>query len=431
MPLWRLGKLRESLTVSSETYKKQVLRYLAAKGYYLNAGSDVEATFADSMLMKKGERREYWLEIKATDISLGDSAFISQLAKYLAAYLSRASRSRFRMIIACYKFTNLALFEKVYDRLDQEAITSLVGEMLEVSEPDDRSIIENANAKHIVRFFEDTIVIESDFRGLDIAQEKVKPAPPAKPNLSEAEYAAEVMTNFGDVSPLKGSDQLFLNLFKLDLPSRIHVARTTYTSVEDIFAEKQKVRFPFFDLEKGLILSFDEFKRNNPLSDFVLVNTISSFDLASFIKNENNVYIITKILNRWIRNRCRKKRLKFDERTRAYYYPRAIQGEGLVTAGWKPKLKFSIRELTKPMKSEGRTNFWVHRAAQISATLFCGEFYVRIKPRFLFSSDGENLFEGTRSSRLDRKFRKSNYSRNINQLYDVRFWCQHVFPESA
>ena len=111
MPFERLGKLRESLTINSEQYKKYVLRYLEARGYVVKATSDVEATFADAILTRKGENRDYWLEIKDTTVSLADSDFLAQLADYLAAYLSRNKEKRFKMILACDKVVNISLFE--------------------------------------------------------------------------------------------------------------------------------------------------------------------------------------------------------------------------------------------------------------------------------------------------------------------------------
>jgi len=54
-----MGKLRESLTVSAEVYKKHILRYLFARGYYLKADSDLEASFADAILTRKEETRNY------------------------------------------------------------------------------------------------------------------------------------------------------------------------------------------------------------------------------------------------------------------------------------------------------------------------------------------------------------------------------------
>jgi hypothetical protein len=35
---------------------------------------------------------------------------------------------------------------------------------------------------------------------------------------------------------------------------------------------------------------------------------------------------------------------------------------------------------------------------------------------------------GSDADKKDQKFRKFN--RNANQLYDARFWCRHVFPET-
>ena len=110
MPFERLGKVRESLTINSELYKKHIIRYLEARGYYVKASSDVEGTFADTILTRKGDTRDYWLEVKATTISLNDSDFLEQLAKYLASYLSRTKENRFRMIIACYQTINTAFY---------------------------------------------------------------------------------------------------------------------------------------------------------------------------------------------------------------------------------------------------------------------------------------------------------------------------------
>jgi hypothetical protein len=264
MPLERMGKLRESLTVSSELYKKHVLRYLEGRGYYVKASSDVEATFADAILNRKGEQREYWLEVKETSVSLSDSSFLEQLAKYLAEYLSRTSGNRFKMMLACYRIVDAPLFKKVFVKFESEAINDIITKMLELSDPDIRAVIDDASSEDIKRFFEDATIIEADLKDLEFAQEKIKPTPPTQPSLSEAEYASKVMAEFGDVSPLASPDKIFLNLFSLDIPSRIHFAKTSYRTVNDIFAEKPNTPFPAFDLDNGQICSFNEYVKENP-----------------------------------------------------------------------------------------------------------------------------------------------------------------------
>jgi len=431
MPLERLGKLRESLTVSSELYKKHILRYLEGREYYtVKASSDVEATLADAILSRRDEKREYWLEVKETSVSLGDADFLRQMAKYLAEYLSRTPENRFKMILACCQLVNAPLFKRVYDQLEPEAINEIVTKMLKLSDLATRTVIEHSSSKDINEFFEDTTVKETDLRYLLFVQEKIKPTPPTNPTLPEAEYASKVMAEFGDVSPLKSPDRMFLNIFKLEIPSKIHVAETTYRASNEIFAEKPNATFPAFDLGNGQVCSFDAFVEENPLSSFIVSDSVVSINLEKFVEHENNESIVIKILNRWIKNRCRRMGLVFDERTNAHYYPRDANGDGLVTVKWKAPTKESTRELTKPMKNGGKTHFWVHRSAVISAQKFWGKYYVRIKPRFLFSSDGMSLYDGPKSDKLDRKFRKSKYSHNLNQFYDVLFWYRHVFPET-
>ena len=430
MPVERIGKLRESLTVNSEEYKKHLLRYLVGRQYYkVKASSDVEATFPDVILTRKGEKREYWLEVKATDVSLGDSDFLKQLAKYLAEYLARTPENRFKMILACYRLVDAQFFDKVFTQFDAETINSLINKMRDLSDPQTKAIIEHASPEELKKFFEETTVKEADLKGLEFAEAKVTPSPPAKPSIEEADYANSVASKFGDVSPLKESDRLFLNLFQLNLPSQILIAKTTYKSSAGIFAENPKT-YPPFDLRDDQIFSFHDFSLDNPLSDFIMPGTAVLLNLAEFIKDNNNEYIVKIIINRWIKQRCKKMGLEFDKRTKTYYYPRKFSDEGLITARWKPKFRFSVRELTRPMKSDGKTNYWVHRGAVISATVFCGEFHVQIRPRFLFSLDGLSIMEGSEADKRDRKFRKSKYNRNPNQLYDVRFWCRHVFPET-
>ena len=237
------------------------------------------------------------------------------------------------------------------------------------------------------------------------------------------------MKNFGDIAPYQGRDILYLSLFDLELPSNILVADARCSSAKTLFAKNPRLSFYPFELRDRKIFTFHKLNETNPLSKFVSLDKVTATELSDFTKNENNQNVVKIIVNRWIKRRCRKNHLNFDDRTKAHYYPRTNYGEGIVTAKWKPKAKTSVRELTRPMKKNGITNFWVHRATSASCINFCGKFYIQIRPRFLFSSDGFNLYDGTKSSRFDRYFRKSKFNRNLNQLYDVRFWAQRIFPE--
>lgn len=430
MPIWHIGKRREALTGNSEVYKKQIIHFLEKRGFYLKASSDVEATFADCILTRKGENREYWLEAKATMISLGDGSFLSQLGKYLAEYVSRTPKNRFKLIIACYRLSNLGLFKRVFDEFEAPTVKDMLESIVKAVEANEKAILNGANLTDIKQFLEDTTVIEANPAELQTAETKISPIPPVTPSFSDAEYATEVLKKFGDVEPLKDSDWAFLNLFQLSIPSKLCMGKTPYPSAKSIFDEKPNAPFPAFHLENGQIYSFDEMNKNTLLCDFVDLDSCTFTDLEDFVKNESSRHIITLILNRWIKIKCKLKRLKFDSETHSYYHPKKPNDDSPISVGWTPRFKYSVRELTKPMMINGKVNYWVHRAAEIHARRFWDDYYVQIRPRFLFSPDGTYLFEGWRRDELDRAFRKSIYNRNLNRLYDVLFWYRYVFPEA-
>ena len=430
VPIWQIGKRREALTGNSEVYKKQVTRYLRKRGYYVKASSEVEGIFADCILTKKDEAREYWLEAKATRISLGETKMLAQLGKYLAEYAKRSPANRFRMIIACYSITNPILFEQLFEHLESKTIEKLRIRIAEASKLKAKVIITRASQKDIRMFFEETIVIVANPHELKLAEEKISPSVPVTPTLSDAEYAGEILKKFGDIKPSQAKDLICLNLFELSLPKKLFIGKTPYRTAKSMFHEKPRVIFPSFLLEKGKLYSFQKMRKNSVLGEFVDPEPVAEIDVEEFDKDKNGERIVVRMLNLWIRNECRRMGLWFDTRTQAYYLPKKGGDENPITAVWKPRSRFSKRELTKPMMTDGKINYWVHRAAEIFARKFWGAYYMQIRPRWLFSSDGIYLFEGPRADRLDRAFRKSIYNRNLNQLYDVLFWFRYIFSET-
>lgn len=126
------------------------MRYWVGRQYYsVKASSDVEATFPDVILTRKGEKQEYWLEVKAMAISLGNSMFLRQLSQYLAEYLYRTPDNRFKLIIACYKLVDAQFFDKIFTQFDTEAITGLIKKMCDLSTPKIKATIENASSEEL------------------------------------------------------------------------------------------------------------------------------------------------------------------------------------------------------------------------------------------------------------------------------------------
>lgn len=430
MPIWHIGKRREALTGNSEVYKKEILRFLSKRGYYLKADSYVEATFADSVLTKKGEVREYWLEAKATKVSLHDKDILAQIGKYLAAYLRRTPENRFQMILACYNITDSRFFNQIFELLDSDVIEQLAIDVKQASNSKVQATLEKAKSEDIVRFFEDATLIIANPSDLKIAEEKITPSVPKTPTLPEAQYATQVLQRFGDIEPLSSIDTIYLNLFKLSIPQVLYYGDTPYRDPKTVFYEKPNIIFPAFVLYNGRMLSFWQLDEESLLSKFVYPDSVTEVSVDDFDRNEKNRWIIIRLLNLWIKGDAKRLGLHYDRRTQAYYFPRRGDDEVPTIIGWRPKSRFSRRELTKPMKTDGKINYWVHRAAEIFAKKFWGTYYLQIRPRWLFSSDGRNMLEGPRADKLDRAYRKSIYNRNLNQLYDVLFWFRFIFSET-
>ena len=138
---------------------------------------------------------------------------------------------------------------------------------------------------------------------------------------------------------------IYLNIFNLEIPPKVFLAKTSYKTSNDIFAEKPTVSFPAFDLSNNHIITFDSFTKDNPLSDFIDPENVMEVEFERFIESYDSAGIAVKILNRWIRGHCRKLGLIFDNRTKAYYYPKDANGEGLVNKTWKAPKKESTRSL--------------------------------------------------------------------------------------
>ncbi len=430
VPIWHIGKRREALTGNSEVYKKHLVRFLEKRGYYLKASSDVEATFADCILTKKDDAREYWVEAKATTISLGEKSFLQQLGKYLSEYVIRTSENRFIMILACYNIRNTEIFEQIFGKFDLKAIEKTRNNIIEVCESPVKEKISHANLESVRKFFEDTIVIVANPSELKIAEEKITPSVPQTPTMSDAEYASEILKKFGDVKPIKARDIIRSSLFQFSMPRDLYIGNTPYRTVKAIFNEKTNVSFPPFYMEKNKLYSFSKMTADTLLGKFVDSDSVVIVNIKEYDKDPNNERVVIRILNYWIRNECRRLGLRFDNRTRAYYFPKRIIDENPITIPWKPKSRFSRREVTRPMMTEGKINFWVHRASEIYARKFWENYYMQIKPRWLFSSDGRYLLDGERTDRLDRAFRRSIYNRNLNQMYDILFWYRYIFSET-
>ena len=431
MPIRRLRGRREALTINSEQYKQKIIKYLEARGFFVLESSDTESIFPDVIFQHQFQHVENWLEVKATSVSLGDSDFIKQLASYLYEYLIRTVENRFKFWLAAYKLTSDS-FEKVFNDFNENEIKELIKKMVSVSDEDASRILIGASFYEIRQFFETSQIIEGYPQDIDLSREKISPEPPEKPRFDDIKYASMIMKNYDDIEPIDIEHSGYVNLFPLKLPKFISIASSPFSNPSDIFNTLPNVDFPPFRLINKMMYTFENYEESI-LRQFINIQTIERIELYSWINlDEKDEYILSTILNRWIRSCCRDMGMWLDKRTYAFYFPKSKGSIRALSKTWiTPRGIKKSRRVTKPYKKDEKVNFWSHRSAQIKSIKKWGNYYLLIRPRWLFSENGLTILEGDKADKLDRLFRKSLFNRNKNRLYDTLFWYDLLFKHTT
>ncbi|MDP2928456.1 MAG: hypothetical protein Q8O01_00135 [Candidatus Omnitrophota bacterium] len=413
----------------SELYKKKVLRYLDARDFYVEKDSSIEGIFADLILKKKNDDKEYWLETKAAVIDINDKDFLVEMGKYLNDYLLNLDKVKFILAVRGFKDSKQA--NLLFNKSDEEYLKEYVQKIIAVSNKEIINVISNASLKNIKKFFKGSDVLlgtEQDFQN---ALEKIHTPIPIKPNIIEAEYSSELLKRYNKSSLIKTEDPLFSNLIKLNIPETIFCADSKYRTVRAMFESYPGIRFPDFRLLNGKIYSFYSIEKNSELKLIAINDNILEENIKEWDKDIDNTNIILYLLYKWINEILYKKGLKKDERTDSYYFVKENIDTSPKTIYWvTPNNRKVPRDVIIPMKNDEGVNFWTHRAVNIGIRKLWDSYYIQIDPRWLFSSNGFLLYDGEKIDRLDRFYRKSNFNRNYNQYYDFLFWKTYLFPEN-
>jgi len=431
LPIVHLGKRREALFGKAELYKKKVVEYLETRGYYPQMDSFVEGTLADCILSRKARDREYWLEAKATTISLYDAKFASELGKYLAAYLTRSPENRFKMLLAVYDYRRRDVFEAIYNELDEVAINDLITFIVKVADTNVKKVIRKADDKIIRQFFEDTEVYRATLQGFEEAIEEILPRPPVKPRLTDVKYAAEVLNRYRTNYPLEKKDVLLSNLFTVKLPDSMYIAPTSFASKMEIFKRHPEVIFPNFRLVGKKIYSFHPFSAESHLGKMFNVPAVRKVGLKEWDTTNDTTNIVLFLVYRRINNLCRKKALSYDDRTESYFFSDYPPRKYPKFVSWKKEGRTSSRRVIAPVRREGTLYYYQHRAVRIAVRRLWGDYFIHLTPRWIFSGDCYTPYPGELSDKLDRAYRKSKFTQNRNKLNDVLFWAWYLFAEGS
>jgi hypothetical protein len=432
LSITNLGKQREALTGSTEFYKKKLIEYLeVSRGLIPKMDSFIEGTLADCILTDKSSKTEYWLEAKATTVSLGKADFVAELAKYLSAYLNKSPQNRFKMIIGVQDYRNKEYFRKIYQELDEPSLKKLVEFLIKVADKSSKEIIKKANFSDIKKFFEDTEIIRATSQKLQDAIDQRRPKPPLRPKLPDAKYAVDVLDRYKKNEPLEEEDFLISNLFQLKLPKEIFISETPFNTERDFLRLNPEIMPPPIRIVGKKAYSFFEIKPQTPLGIALKAQFTKKAEISKWDDLKDKRNIILFLLHRWIEDLCYEKGLSFDERTERYFYSDEYPRKYPKTMHWKSQ-RTNVRDVITPVKREdGTVYYYAHRAVQILIRRLWGEYFVQLVPGRVFTGDCYTPYPSSISDKLDRAYRKSNFTRNRNQLNDVLFWSKLLFPEKS
>jgi len=417
--------MREALPSTGAYYKRKALEYLSARNFYVYKNSDVEGTFEDAILKRKDDDVIYLLETKATKVNIKNEIFVKEFIKYFIKTTDDSLEKR-KFILIALDFSDNQ-YKSLFEDGIAEEINKYIEFILKYSNNEQSDIIRNVTNDKIIAFFKESEIITADERTLEIATEKIIKKPPIKPTISDAEYSAILIKKYNENKLIHEKDILYSNLIELNMPNFIYIADSKYNYKKEIFDSYKSIRFPFFQLI------------NKKIYTFCLINEKTNFklicDLESVTKEKlSNLYdkietrnIILYLLYKWVESVCFDKKLKYDDRTESYYFIKKSTNDRPYSITWKARNKKTSRDVIIPMKSKEKINFWSHRAVKIDIYYIWNNFCLQINPRWLFSSDGMHLLDGDKIDKLDRRYRKSNLNRNMNQFNDFLFWSKFLF----
>jgi hypothetical protein len=423
MPIIRLGRERESLTYTGEAFKSAVRQYLESLGYSQTTDSYIEGHLQDMVFVNRDvdSGRLFYVEAKATKVSLRQKDFCSELMDYLFLWLRMSRENRFKLLIFIQEESNPRWWDAILGNdFDETFLRGWIEENKVHLSDKKRLEFENYPWIEILSFFKETYAYSGPAYRLEIASEEkrktsaLSPPRKAKSLLEESERRNNLINE---------KCELVSNLLRIELPEYITTIKTKYKDPAEIwgsfnhpFKLEGKILYTFCPPDKSLLngialgepetLETQTLMSSNPQRLVTLIN-----------------YHLNKILR--FRGMRKYKDIHFFE---PFYDEDKIADRYIDANNRKP------RRVARPIfdnKNNSKLNYVFHSAVKVNAKIFWDHFYVQISPVRHYTSDGRIPIEGENRDRLDRYFRNPLYNRNSTYLSKIKFWKYYLFEREA
>ena len=385
MPFINLKGEREATTQKSEEYGKKVIELLGLKGYFLEYDSNIEGTFQDKIFRnpKKDGNKKTVVEIKDTKLSMSDSTFLMEYAKYFLIYL----KEDFNLFIFATDVANVRKWKQIFS-LETQAeseVKALYNKMCDLL--DDYKF----DYDSFYKFINSTVIWQGDYTKLIQTIEQIKSDNIFDFNVSYLDDTEKLTYE---------SEKLDSNLFLVNsYPKIIFKAKLKVNSKFNNFWKKSDA--DCFVQYKGILYSVEEIP-DDVLEEFCELGSYGKFNFSNIDIIRESKFISQLIRSQIILNAFKNGFYYERDRNVLYKPHRDLSHDIQKVKVEDEQLRFLSKIYRK--KDDGSINFFLHRGVTFKVMYLSGEFYGVFDTFRLFSSDGRRLITGKASKKLNDKF---------------------------
>lgn len=233
-------------------------------------------------------------------------------------------------------------------------------------------------------------------------------------------------------------ERLFSTALRIEhIPRAVYSATAVSTELPDIWAMTNKRRKsgemdPFITRADRLYTFQPLDRADGPFAEAIKPETVERHAIRPWIDNPDQQRWFVELLNRSMRDWCRRKGLQFDKDHKRYYFTPRSLGEVREVRYRTNQNRRSRRKVVwapESRRTGEKRNYWLHRAVGLRFWR-CGpdEWIMTIRPEYRVTQDGETPLTG--KAVAWRVNRRMNRAFNWELLQDIHFWRAYLSDAS-
>lgn len=414
---------RESLFGKSEAYKASVRAYLESEGFAQTTDSSVEGTFEDMVFYNPriAPKQKFLIEAKAENLSLKSKGLAHELVKYFKLWQAEEQGRKFRFMLFAQGVKRPLDWERLFSQTyNLAAVKRWIEWYNSKCVESAGQIINESELQELAKFFSETEVKVGNTVLLELAVSE-------KEEKSAASITRTATKLFSLVekrkTPIMERSTLIMNIFPINIPECYYVGSSSASSKKEIYNSlKGKLIPPFIWQKYGNILSFVEFDKKNPLSEFLKGKPIVKKTKKLQIENPT---LSSHLVNIHLRRIMWNKGVFRDDDV--FYFPMLDKTKDkLLKASRSGKKRWVTKKIVYQKDTKyhrkGEVNFYFHRAVEIRTPTYWATSYIELTPRRYYTHDGETPISGEIRAKIDARFRKPQFDRSKIRIGLTKFW---------